>query len=110
MWTQELFQMLNYLPTSNSIDIIAGDLNYNFLKVSENKSLDIFTDDIQMVNKPTHISGYLIDHVYIKRTLMKELSTAEHIYFSSHDGSRNVIKKNGVDFKKCYIKSNMIRE
>ena len=55
--------MLQYLLETNSIDIIAG----NFLKVSQNKFQDIFTDHVQMVNKPTHISGSLIDHVYINK-------------------------------------------
>ena len=36
-----------------------------FLKVSENKLLDIFTQHFQMVNKPTHLSGSLIDDFYI---------------------------------------------
>ena len=33
---------------------------------------DIFTDQVQMVNKPTYISGSLIDHIYIKRALTEE--------------------------------------
>ena len=48
--------------------------SYDLLEVSENKLLDIFTHHVQMVNKQTHISGFLIDHVYIKKTLMKEFS------------------------------------
>ena len=84
-----------------SIDIIAGDFNYDLLKVSENKFLDIFTDCVQMVNKPTHISGSLIDHVYIKKSLMEELfynATVQNIYFSDHDAVRIIIEKNSIDF------------
>ena len=44
--------MLIYLLATNSIDIIVGNFNYDLLKVSENKLLDIFTHHIQMVNKP----------------------------------------------------------
>ena len=55
--------MLQYLLATHSIDIIAGDFSYDLLKVSQNIFLDIFTDHIQMVNKPTHISGSLIDHI-----------------------------------------------
>ena len=43
--------MLQYLLATNSIDIIAGDFNYDLLKVSQNKYLYIFTDYVQMVNK-----------------------------------------------------------
>ena len=52
-----------------------------------------------MVNKPKHISGSLIDHVFIKKALMKEFLTnvtLENIHFSEHD------EKNYVDF---HIKS-----
>ena len=62
--------MLQYLLAKNSVDIIAQDFNYNFVKVLQNKFLDIFTDHVPMANKPTHISGSLIDHVYIKKALM----------------------------------------
>ena len=98
---QEFSQLMQYLLAANSVDIIAGDFSCNLLKVIENKLLDIFTDHVQMVNKPTHISGSLIDHVYITKTLMEEFSTnvtVENIYFSDHDALRIVIKKNAVDF------------
>ena len=73
MQIQELFQMLQYLLATNSIDIVAGDFIFHLLKVSENNLfLNHFTEHVQIVNKPTHISGSLIDHVYIKKTLMKE--------------------------------------
>ena len=98
---QEFSELMQYLLAAHSIDIIAGDLNYDLLKVIENKLLYIFTDHVQMVNKTTHISGSLIDHVYIKKTLMEEFctnATVENIYFSDHDALRIVIKKNAVDF------------
>ena len=54
-----------------------------------------------MENKPTHISGSLIDHAYIKKALMKEFFTnvtVENNYFSDHDAVRIAIWKNCVDF------------
>ena len=68
---QEYSQRLQYLLATNSINIIVGEFNYDPLKVSENRFLNIFTDHVSMVNKPTHISGFLIHHIYIKRTLME---------------------------------------
>ena len=45
MQAQVFFQMLQYLLATNSIDIIiTGDFNYDLLKVSENKILDIFAN------------------------------------------------------------------
>ena len=66
------FPMLQYLLVT--LDI-AEDLAYDLLKMSENKRLDIFTDHVQMVNKPTHVSRFLINYVYIKKTLIKKFST-----------------------------------
>ena len=66
---QEVSQLMQYLPSANSIDTLAGDFNYVFLKVTENKLLDIFTDHVRIVNKTTHLAGSLIDHVYIKKNV-----------------------------------------
>ena len=69
--------------------------------MSENKFLAIFTKQFQTVNKPTHISGSLIDHIYIQKTFMTEFFTnaiVEEIYFSDHDALRIAIVKNAVDF------------
>ena len=41
MQMQEFSQMLQYLVTTYSTDIIARDFNYNTLKVSENNFSDI---------------------------------------------------------------------
>ena len=101
MHIQEFFQMLQYLIGTNSIDNIAVDFNYDLLKVSQNKLLDIFTDHVQIVNKTTHISQSLINHVYIKKALMEEFFTnvtVKNNYFSDHDVVRIVIEKNFVDF------------
>ena len=101
MQMQEFFETLQYLLATHSIDIIAGDFNNDLLKVSQNNFLDIFTDNVQMVNKPTHISGSLINHVYIKKALMEKFFTnvtVENIYFSDHDAVRIAIHKNYVDF------------
>ena len=48
---QSIFKMLQYLPTLCSIDIIAGDFNYDLLKMLKNKLLGIFADQVQTVNK-----------------------------------------------------------
>ena len=98
---QEFFQMFQYLLATHSIDIITGYFNYDLLKVLQNKVFDIFRNHVQMVNKPNHISGSLIDHVYIKQTLTEEVFTnltVENIYFSNYDSVRIEIQKDYVDF------------
>ena len=67
--------MLQYLLATNSLDIVAGDVNFDLLKMLENNLLlNHFTEHVQIVNKPTHISATLIDHVYRKKILMEEFS------------------------------------
>ena len=67
--------MLQYLLATNSVDIVAGDVSFDLLKMLENNLLlNHFTEHVQIVNKPTHISATLIDHVYIKKILMEEFS------------------------------------
>ena len=95
--------MLQYLLATNSVDIVAGGFNFDLLKVSEiNLLLNFFMEHVQIVNKPTHISGSLIDHVCIKKILMEEFSanaTVEKNFFSDHDAIKIVIEKNNVDFQ-----------
>ena len=64
--------VLQYLLATNSIDIIAGDFHLDLLKVSQNKFFLNLAHHVQMVNKPTHLSGSLIDHVYVKRALTED--------------------------------------
>ena len=68
---QEFSQFMEYLLAVNSIHIIVEDFNYDLLKVSENKILDTFTENVQRINKPTNISGSLTDYGCIKKTLWK---------------------------------------
>ena len=56
------FQILQYLLANNSIDIIAQDFNYEILKVSENKLLDIFN----FQKKLLYMSKWKINqHIYL---------------------------------------------
>ena len=55
-----------------------------------------------MVNKLTDISGSLIDHAYITKSLIEEFvinATVENIYFSDHDTVRIIIRKSAVNFR-----------
>lgn len=96
MNTQQFFQIFfRYLLTTYPIDITKQ------IKSHKIKFWDNFTDYAQMVNKPTHITGSLIEHVYIKEALMEKLFTnvtVENIFFLDHDAVRIVIEKNSVVF------------
>ena len=67
----------------------------------ENKLVDIFTDYVEMIKKPAHISGSFIDHVCVIKNLMEEFfinATVNGISFSVHDAVRTIIERNAVDF------------
>ena len=54
-----------------------------------------------MVNKPTHISGSSIDHIYIKKSLMENIftnGTVENIYYSGDDAAIVIFDKNAIVF------------
>ena len=74
----------------NNIQLILGDFNYNAFKEdsSREKLSEVLTDYNQIVDQPTHISGSLIDHVYIKKAFQNQIdmhSIVKNIHFSDHD-------------------------
>ena len=71
--------------TNNSVDIILGDFNINGF--NENIRLShILSQYDQLVNTSTHISGSLLDHVYIRQEFPKQVnSDVISIYSSDHD-------------------------
>ena len=48
---------------------------FKSLQATNSKRVTNFTDNVQIINKRTHISESLIDHVYIKKNLMEEFFT-----------------------------------
>ena len=71
-----------------TIHIIMGDLNVDSIENPDN-FVSRFLVDYRLINtEPTHISGSLIDHVYIHETLGRvcDVITEVHkVYFSDHD-------------------------
>ena len=68
--------------------VIIGDTNINYLKKSHNfiKYLEekSFT---QLVNRPTHSCGGLIDQIYVSKALLEKnpYFTQRSVYYSDHD-------------------------
>ena len=68
------------------MDIILGDFNVNaFQEYGRLRNVLSSYNDIVAVS--THISGSLLDHVYIHQEFSKELNMQSviDIYFSDHD-------------------------
>ena len=76
------------------IHIILGDFNVNAF--SENNYIDKFLSDYELVvNEPTHISGSLIDHVYVWKEILDVVDVSvlvKNVYFSDHDAIKIRLK------------------
>ena len=71
--------------TNSSVDIILGDFKIDGFNESIRLS-HILSQYDQLVNTSTHISGSLLDHVYIRQEFLKQVtSDVISIYFSDHD-------------------------
>ena len=71
----EFSRILEYLLVANFVDVITGDFNYDLSKLSSNTLLDHMIGYTQVVNEPTHIYEYQIDHVYIMSASLEEFHT-----------------------------------
>ena len=81
----------------NSIHIILGDFNANYLNHDNNgrKLSDLLANYKQIITEPTHIPGSLINHVYVKETVLDQFvccSTIKNVYFSDHDAIKINLK------------------
>ena len=91
MSTQSLCEILTYFVNSeNNLQIVLGDFNINAFE--ENGDNHMITSALRnfklVVNEPTHISGSLIDHVYVRESFLQEVSfnsVIKNTYFSDHD-------------------------
>ena len=79
---------LQGFDTNNSVNIILGDFIINGF--NENIRLShILSRHDQLVNTTTHISGSLLDHVYIRQEFPKQVTRdVVSIYFSDHDATK----------------------
>ena len=72
---------LQGFDTNNSVNIILGYFN---IRLSH-----ILSRHDQLVNTTTHISGSLLDHVYIRQEFPKQVTRdVVSIYFSDHDATK----------------------
>ena len=63
--------------------------------------LAIFSDYIQVVDKPTYLGGALLYYMYVKKAVLKQFTvtcSVLNIYFSDHDAIQLEISAEDVDF------------
>ena len=78
----EIIAQFQYVPTC-----IVGDFNEDVSITSNMHCCTMFRPHgfQQMVNKPTHDSGTIIDHVYMSRTLHTMQTDVTDCYYSNND-------------------------
>ncbi|XP_078381380.1 ATP-dependent DNA helicase Pif1-like [Oculina patagonica] len=81
---------LRHIINLYTIDVILGDFNINFLDEKESHNLKNVLEKTlgyqQIVNKPTFLSGSLLDHVNVKSQKFKTVENIIiSIYYSDHD-------------------------
>ena len=87
----EFKMALRYLIGSEDIDIILGDFNINAFETLPNDLLFLSEKYEMIVQEPTHISGSIIDHVYIRKIFKNQFNISclvKNIYFSDPDAVR----------------------
>ena len=80
-WVEE------FIRTSHVCKIL-GDFNINVLRKPVTKLSSSLTNFIQIIKEPAHLSGSLIDHVYIHQDLLGNVNAEVKnfdFYFSDHD-------------------------
>ena len=84
-----LYKIRHLRGTVDKTHIILGDFNKNYFTEESDFIREYLEEEYEMIiQEPTHISGSLIDHVYIHNDLksLLEIKTFIHsIYFSDHD-------------------------
>ena len=88
------YHMCNFAETMTKIlkefqyvqTCVVGDINEDILLTSEKHCCSMFCAEgfKQVVTKPTHDSGILIDHVYVSNSLQVD-SDVRDCYYSDHD-------------------------
>ena len=89
MKQEDFLYLLQHLQgLVDNVHIILGDFNVDYLKTNS-EFLRNYLDNYKMiVEMPTHISGSLIDHIYIDKNFNEKFkirSQRRSVYFSDHD-------------------------
>ena len=86
----QFLDMLRHLQyqVDEEVHFILGDFNINYYKDECNFLREYLTDYEMVANTPTHISGSLIDHVYIHKNIINVINIdvlIHSVYFSDHE-------------------------
>ena len=84
-----------FLLRENDIHMVFGDFNINALEGNDYMSQHL-SNYKMIVTSPTHISGFLLDHVYLLHNFFENFKVTNYmksVYFSDHDAVKCIIEK-----------------
>ena len=85
MFSKQVLSMVDQCKKT----IILGDFNCSALVKEDNAIVRSFENSgfIQVVQKPTHIQGGVIDHIYVSHHIAPKLLklTQKPVYYTDHD-------------------------
>ena len=83
--------------SQSQFHILLGDFNINAFDESPYRRLQyILNNYIMIVSEPTHLDGFLLDHVYVNNTILSDLEATayvKNVYFTDHDAVRICLKQ-----------------
>ena len=88
---QELVYLIQHMNShvENEVHIILGDFNIDGFSNKNTELREILNQYKLIVDEPTHLSGSLLDHVYIRKDVLELVSSikciVKCIFFSDHD-------------------------
>ena len=105
--SNDLNAHIDLLKTEGKPVLITGDFNFCYLE-NANNSTRKFLDGqkfSQLINKPTHIEGHVLDQAYIKGDIEAESDTQSK-YYTDHKGLAIIIRKGIQQSSKNYASYN----
>ena len=82
--TDDFIESLTHLISSEQPDIVLGDMNLDIVS-SFYKTLEKQMNGyVQLIQKPTHVSGSVLDLVFINKKHQRPMDTIFPTYFSDH--------------------------
>ena len=85
----------HFLLRENDIQIIFGDFTINAFEGNDYTS-QVLSNYKMIVTSPTHISGSLVDHIYVLEDFYKNSKVTNYIKsvsFSDHEAVKCIIEK-----------------
>ena len=95
---KEVTQLIKQLQNQDVPHIVVGDFNFHYLDEGTNPIKKFFDNRnySQLIMKPTHTEGNILDHAYVRdeQKLLKFSAEVQTKYYTDHRGLALIVKQN----------------